>query len=199
MCTACLAALPGRDLPRCRLCARRLPSGAICGACLAKPPLQAAAVAALDYAEPTDQLIGQFKFERRVGLAPLLADLLAQALDGQSRADLIIPVPLSPARLRERGYNQAWELARRLPAHLGTADWQSVSRVIDTPPQRTLPAPERRSNLRSAFLVHRRLDGLRIAVVDDVMTTGSTVHEMARVLRRAGAREVVLWVVCRAP
>jgi ComF family protein len=111
-------------------------------------------------------------------------------------------VPLAPARLAERGFNQAWELARRLRAP-GRATTAALLRVRDTPHQATLPRAQRQSNLRHAFMVdpawQARLQGSDVALVDDVMTTGTTLAECAAVLRSAGARSVQAWVVARTP
>jgi ComF family protein len=115
-----------------------------------------------------------------------------------------VPVPLSDARLRERGYNQAWELARRIARRTGTrAEASLLLRIRDTPHQLDLPPDARAGNVRGAFAIEPRrlgeLRGRRVAVVDDVMTTGSTAGEIARVLKLAGAARVEVWVVARTP
>lgn len=157
----------------------------------------------VDYAFPWDGLIAAFKFQGRPELAALLAGLLDPAL-ADAAVDLVLPVPLSAARLRERGFNQAWELARRLArARRLAADAHLLLRVRDTPHQTGLGAEERRRNLRHAFLVEpsrkAALAGRRVALVDDVLTGGATSDEAARTLREAGAAEVQLWVVARTP
>jgi ComF family protein len=124
--------------------------------------------------------------------------------DGASRPDLIVPVPLSPARLAERGYNQAWELARRLARSTGVpARADVLQRVLDTPHQADLNRAQRLLNPRGAFTVPTRrraaVAGLRIALVDDVLTTGATAREAAQALLRAGAAAVDVWVVARTP
>ncbi len=121
-----------------------------------------------------------------------------------ARPDLVLPVPLAPARLRERGYNQAWELARRVARRLAVgADPQLLLRIRDTAHQLALPPAARAGNVRGAFAVEPRrraeIAGRRIAVVDDVMTTGSTAAELAQVLKQAGAAAVEIWVVARTP
>jgi len=115
-----------------------------------------------------------------------------------------VPVPLADPRLRERGFNQAWELARRVASRLGgRADAGLLVRVRDTPHQLALPPDERAGNVRGAFAVEPRrrgeIRGRTVAVVDDVMTTGSTAAEIARVLRHAGAARIEIWVVARTP
>ncbi len=128
----------------------------------------------------------------------------AQQRDGAPSPTLLLPIPLSDARLRERGYNQAWELARRLAREPGcTADARLLLRVRDTPHQLALPPEERAGNVHAAFAIEpaRRaeLAGREVTLVDDVMTTGATVAEAARTLLQGGAREVSVWVLARTP
>jgi ComF family protein len=190
---------------RCERCALRLVSTAVlCGECLRQPPPQVRTLCVADYGFPWDQLIADFKFRGRVDLAPALAALLLQATADDAAPDLVLPVPLAPRRLAERGYNQAWELARRiararrLPASAGL-----LARPVETAHQADLPRAARLANLRAAFVVdHRRrgaLQGRRVALVDDVLTTGATVREAAATLLRAGAAAVHVWVLARTP
>jgi ComF family protein len=194
-------------LPRCRRCALKVPAGTtVCGACLTDPPPYVRTIAAVDYDHPWDGLITHFKFHAALDLAPALA---AQMLDALRRSDapvptLLLPIPLSDARLRERGYNQAWELARRLGRALRCpADARLLLRVRDTPHQLAFPPEQRAGNVRAAFAVeprrHAELHGRSVTLVDDVMTTGATVAEAARTLLQAGAAEVGAWVVARTP
>jgi len=178
-----------------------------CGACLRRPdaPVQAT-VAAVDYAFPWDRLITGFKFQRRLELGDALARLLHGAVQrsGHASPALVLPVPLSTERLRERGYNQAWELARRVARWQGCAAHASLLlRVRDTAHQLGLNERERVQNLRGAFLVEprqaARLQGCSVALVDDVTTSGATADEAARALRAAGVAQVQLWVVARTP
>ena len=189
----------------------------VCGPCLREPPPWAGAVCAEDYTFPWDRLIADFKFHGQPELAQPLADRLADAvgahLDGAAqdgagtalgRPALVLPVPLSAQRLRERGYNQAWELARRLGAALGLrADARLLQRPVDTPHQVTLPRAERARNLQGAFMVdpQRRHEvlGRSFALVDDVMTTGATLRQATLELLRAGAAEVQVWAFARTP
>ncbi len=192
-------------LPRCRRCGLRLPPPAtVCAACSATPPPFAAAFCALDYAFPWDRLIGRFKFEGEVGLAGALAPLLRRALPATVAPTLVLPVPLAPRRLAERGYNQAWELARRVAAAVGAAgDAQLLLRPVDGPHQAALPLAERHRNLRHAFLVEplrrRALAGRQVALVDDVLTSGATAGAAARALLDAGAAAVEVWALARTP
>jgi len=201
---------------RCRLCAR-WQAEVLCADCRAAfvptcPPQGEAGGlpvrAALDYAPPWSGLIADFKYGQACELAGPLAALLAQALQpglvsgAIARPDWIVPVPLSAARLRERGYNQAWELARRLAPPLGLrARADLVERLIDTPHQVGLDRQARERNLRGAFAVTPAggpvLAGRSVALVDDVCTTGATVAALAEALRRAGAGDLQVWVVAR--
>jgi ComF family protein len=199
-CVRCALVLPAND--------PAAPAPRVCGPCLRRPPPWSAAVCAEDYAFPWDRLIADLKFHDQPEVARPLAERLAQAVrDALETSDaalpeLLVPVPLSARRLRERGYNQAWELARRLGAALGIgADAQLLLRPVDTAHQATLPRAERERNLRGAFMVDpaRRsaVDGRRIALVDDVMTTGATLREATLELLRAGAAEVQVWAIAR--
>ena len=204
-------------VPRCAGCALQVPAGvARCGACLTEPLPFDQSIAAVDYAYPWDSLITRFKFHGALALAPALAHCLTDAVSrsGELRRNearsplhpppLLLPVPLSDARLRERGYNQAWELARRVARRLRCpADARLLLRVRDTPHQLAFPPAERAGNVRAAFAVDPRrsgeLRGRSVALVDDVMTTGATAAEIARVLLQAGAAQVQVWAVARTP
>lgn len=212
LCPHCLARWT-HSAPRCRTCAIQLPaettdgsSAQQCGLCLRKPPPLDRCVAALDYAYPWDLLIQGFKFHQTLDLVGLLLERLDCALDVEevSAPDWLLPVPLSTQRLRERGFNQCWELARRLAARRQLrCSAAMLLRVRDTPHQLALPAEQRAANVRQAFLIDPRqthhLRGRHVAVLDDVMTTGATIHELALTLRRAGALSVQAWVLARTP
>ena len=179
----------------------------VCLSCLREPPAWRAAVCAEDYAFPWNDLIGDFKFRCDVGLATLLADRLAAALrqtPGGTEVDLLLPVPLSTPRLQHRGFNQAWELARRLGDLLRIpAEPHVLQRPVDTHHQAELSLQERSLNLKGAFMVNPQarpaVAGRRVALVDDVMTTGSTFREATRALLQAGAGSVDVWAVARTP
>lgn len=177
-------------------------AGLTCGRCLAVPPPFDGAVAAVDYAHPWSSLLLDFKFHGALDLAGALATRLRHAVSQATGPPpaLLLPVPLSAARLRERGFNQAWEVARRLglPARPDV-----VLRTRDTPRQADLPLADRAANLRGAFAVRpdRRawVAGRRIGIVDDVLTSGATAAALATALRQAGAAEVLVWAVARTP
>ena len=194
-------------VPRCGRCALRVPEGtALCGACITEAPAQDGAFAAMDYAHPLDHLIARFKFSDALDLASSFARRMQAAWQssGAAQVDMLLPVPLSAQRLRERGFNQSWELARRLAASIGCqADARLLLRIKDSPHQLAFPVDRRASNVNGVFAVEPRrngeLQGKTIAIVDDVMTTGATMGEIARVLKRAGAAQVHAWVLARTP
>ena len=193
LCPSCDADLPRLAAPCCPRCALPSPRGELCGRCLNEAPHYDATVAALAYEFPADVLVHALKFRGELAIAGLLGGLLSNQIN-TVEIDRVIPVPLSSARLRERGYNQSVEIARRLGAQL---DLALCVRERDTPAQMDLPYAERRRNVRGAFRCTRPLAGARVAVVDDVMTTGATLNEVASVLKQAGAARVVNWVVAR--
>ena len=200
LCEGCEADLPRLAQPACPVCALPSPGAAVCGTCLARPPAYDATGAALRYAFPADRLVQAFKYRHALGLGPTLAAMLATAISSRPdlRADVVVPLPVTIARLAERGYNQSLEIARLLPrAPLTAFEPGALERTRHAPPQADLPWKERERNVKGAFTARRRLDGLTVAVVDDVMTTGATVGEAARTLKAAGAARVVNWVVAR--
>ena len=206
LCTDCIECYAAA-VPRCARCGLRLGRPApACGACLLDVPPFEHTVCAVDYGFPWDTLISDFKFHGRPELAAVLAGRLQAAVQAAAAAPprWIVPVPLAPARLAERGYNQAWELARRLAPALGLrADAGLLWRIAGGAHQAGLGRAERQRNLRGAYLADARrrneLQGSRVALVDDVMTTGATAREAATALLRGGAAAVDVWVVARTP
>lgn len=204
VCGRCVERFAPRGVARCGRCAAPCPVP-VCAECLCAAPPQSRAVAALTYAYPWDRVLSALKFRAGLELAPVLADLLAQAVRACAAApqvDIVTAVPLGRERLRERGYNQAWELARRVARTLALpAEAHALQRLADTPQQAALPRGRRLANVRGCFGVERaeRVRGQRVALVDDVMTTGATLREAARVLLDAGAARVEVWVAARTP
>jgi ComF family protein len=198
LCAPCSASLPGIACA-CPVCALPAPPGSVCGDCLARPPPFDAAVAAWVYAFPVDRLVHAFKYGGQLALAEPLALALIDALDRRSRPapDVVVALPLSPARQRKRGFNQAGEIARRVARAIGRPLVPGLARARDSPPQAALAWADRARNVRGAFVASAALAGLRVAIVDDVMTTGATLAAAARAARRAGARNVEAWVVAR--
>jgi len=201
-CRTCRGELVGARTG-CRQCALVLAREVeACGQCLARPPPFDTAFAAFVYAPPVDGLVQAFKFNADLAAGRVLARLLAEALAERraARPDVMVPVPLNWRRRWRRGFNQAEWLCRDLSRHLGGLPWAGLlARRRATPAQSELPAGRRRGNVRGAFEIARLPRGTtRVALVDDVMTTGATLAECARTLRRAGVRHVDVWVVARA-
>ncbi len=203
--SAGLCAPCSRELPRvgkaCRQCALPGPfEDTPCGACLRRPPAFGSAAAALMYDYPVDRLVQSFKFGRSLAAGDVLAAELAAALASRrtmTRPDVAVPVPLHALRRAQRGFNQSEWLGRRVARRLGIPLRTGLlHRVRRTRAQSGLARADRSRNLRGAFR-SRGVEGLRIALVDDVLTTGTTLDECARTLRAAGAAEIEVWVAAR--
>ena len=200
-CILCADPGDGRDL--CRACTDDLPW--LAGSCLPALPLSFAALA---YDFPVDQLILHLKFRQGLVAGRVLGELLAEGLrrgpwerphGPRFSPDLIIPIPLHPSRLRERGHNQALEIARPVSKALGIPirhRW--CRRIRATDPQSDLTGPARRKNMVGAFEADPRVAGHSVALVDDVFTTGSTTIAASEALFQAGARAVHIWCVAKA-
>lgn len=203
LCHACERDLPWNRDP-CRCCAAPLPPGdgtRVCGQCLRQPPVWHAAASPFRYAWPLDQLIQRFKFKADLATGRLLGNMLAGflAADKSPPPDCVIPVPLHPSRLKERGFNQALELARpvsrrlKVPLALGLC-----RRTRPTEIQSRLDANSRQRNLQGAFEVIAPVTGLNVAILDDVITTGATVAALTSILREAGTSSIRVWSLARA-
>jgi len=204
LCRGCLQDLPYNQ-PACSRCAIGLPQPGVCGACLQRPRPFTAAVAPLVWQPPVDYLLHLFKYQSHLELAPLLGGLLAEHLQQQHHAlpELLLPTPLHPRRLRSRGFNQALELTRVVATRLDLPiDLQTLQRSRPTISQTGLSPRERRRNIRGAFRVDAaamdNIRGRHLAIIDDVLTTGSTAAEMSRTLLRAGAKRVDIWAIARS-
>lgn len=197
-------------IERCLRCARPLPEEApLCGECLIateSSPVQRC-LTAVDYIFPWDKLIGRFKFRNEPGWAGALGELMVQSATRQEflAPDMLLaPVPVTRARLAERGYNQAWELCRAIGRQTGLQTMaEALVRLGDTPDQHRLTRAQRLVNLRGVFVVNplmaSKLAGKRVILVDDVRTTGATLHHSALALRQVGAAEVRGLVLARTP
>jgi ComF family protein len=210
LCAGCAAQFFGGDsaVARCRRCANPLPSpdaDALCGSCGPHPPAFDVTLVAADYAIPIDQLVLQLKFGHRLALAALFARLLRDAVlrqPGFVLPALLCPVPLGPRRLAERGYNQSLEIARPLARSLGVAlHPQLASRVRETVAQSSVAPEQRQQNIAGAFAIPDAalVQGRHVGIVDDVMTSGRTLNELAATLKRHGAARVSNLVVARTP
>lgn len=202
LCEACREEFPINSYP-CQRCALPLAtaSSRLCGTCQRQPPAFDAALAPWLYGEYLAYLLRRWKFEGEQRLTPLLAELWIQQVPVCPAVDSIVPVPLHWSRQWRRGYNQAallaWELQKNWP-HLH-ADGSLLQRNRRTRAQSGMNARQRAGNLRGAFTANDRCANLRVAVVDDVLTTGATANEIARTLKTAGATHVEIWSLARTP
>ena len=198
LCPACINSLPRLTSERCPICALPTPAAEVCGACLKHAPQFDATQAVFCYEFPLDRLIQSLKYVHRLASTDFLGGELAR-LATPWRPDLILPVPLAAARLAQRGFNQALELARPLARALGAPlEISRIQRRRDTTPQAGLPWKERAKNIRHAFECEIDLTGKTVLLVDDVMTTGATLDELARTLKAHGAARVENRVLARA-
>ena len=197
LCDACSSGLPRLTAERCPVCALPTPDANTCGACLAHAPHFDATQAVFRYEFPVDSLIQALKYAHRLASADFLGKVLAQTALPH-RPDLILPVPLSQARLAQRGFNQAVEIARPLSRALGVALELTGVHRHETAPQAGLPWKERAKNIRHAFECGIDLTGRTVLLIDDVMTTGATLDELARILKAHGAARVENLVLARA-
>ena len=209
LCQACAHALPWNH-DACNHCAIPMPPGALppgalpaggaCGQCLQRPPPLQMAHAACRYEFPVNRLLPRLKFHRDLASGRLLAQLMADAFATRERPQALLAVPLHRDRLRHRGYDQALELARPLARLLRIPLLEgALRRTRATAPQSELDAAARQRNLRRAFACNAAALPAHVALVDDVMTTGATLHAAAATLPRAGVRRVDAWVCARVP
>ena len=204
LCRACRSELP-HNLHSCRLCALPLPIAAaqtVCADCARQPPVFDRCCSPLLYRPPLDRLVSGLKFHGKLRYGRLLGGLLSDFLQQQAAAapELIIPLPLHPSRLRQRGYNQALEIARPLGRRLNIpVAYRLCERRRATAPQSELEKAARQRNVRGAFACTKTIPARHVALVDDVLTTGATAGELARLLKSVGVERVDLWVAARTP
>lgn len=197
-CAACDRALPYLDVPHCPTCALPTPGGEVCGQCLKHPPRFSRTTAVFGYGFPLDKLIQAMKYNEQLVLAHAFAARLTQRIDTSSLPDLVIPMPLHPAKLRERGFNQSLLLAAKTARKLNLRLLpHACQRVRDTPPQSALPWKERKKNVRNAFRCDVDLTGKHVVLVDDVLTTGASLNALAEAVQKRGASEIWTWVAAR--
>ena len=203
LCRPCRDDMPWTGI-QCRTCGLPLSSNLdrVCGHCIRHPPQFYRTVSPLHYRFPADKLIQSFKFNRQVVAGRVLGRLLYEYVihQGVALPGVLVPVPLHPLRMLGRGYNQAWELARHTGRALGIPVLgASLRRGRHTKAQSGLSRKQRRKNVRGAFFWHGPVAaGKHVAIIDDVMTTGTTLNECARTVRKAGAKRVDVWVAARA-
>ncbi len=205
LCRPCRQELP-HNRCCCPRCALPLPPSAFpetsCGSCQRQQPVFQRSLCPYLYHAPLDWLIGGLKFNGRLLYARLLGELLGDFVAQQSTTlpDLLIPVPLHRSRLRQRGYNQALEIARPLARRFKIPiEYQACVRQRETAPQAELERATRQTNMRGAFRLTGEIKARHVAIVDDVVTTGATVSELARTLRKAGVKQMEVWAVARTP
>ena len=207
ICSSCENELPWLD-ERCRVCALPLPiDDLLCGQCARQRPAFRRVEAPWHYGFPLDALITRFKHQRQWPLGRLLAQMLGNWLayrfaEGLPRPALLLPVPMATRRLRQRGYNQAVMLGEWIAAQLAIpCDTGLLTRPLDTTAQQELDARARKRNLRNAFALTRpqAIEGLHVALVDDVLTTGATPQAAALLLRDSGAARVDVYCLARTP
>ena len=210
VCAACQAQFVAPRCARCRRCANPLAAADArweCGACQSRQPAYDATLAAAEYGAPLDQLVLELKFGGVLALAPWFASMMGEAVgarDGFELPNILCPVPLGPGRLVERGFNQALEIARPLSRRLGIPLKAALAiRALDTAAQSSVAPEQRRRNIRNAFIVApdalALVRGQHIGIVDDVMTSGATLHELAATFKRFGAARVSNFVFARTP
>ncbi len=201
LCEPCLQSLPWHTSPQCPQCGL-ISNGLVCGSCLSSPPSFDSTQALFTYDYPLDRLLQHYKYSESLHLAntfsTLLIDKELSVKAAGSKVDLIIPMPMHPIRLKERGFNQALEIARLISKDMQIKlDYTCCQRVKHTPSQASLPLMERIKNIRGAFACQQNLQDLNIAILDDVMTTGASLNELAKTLKLAGAKHVECWVIAR--
>ena len=204
LCQDCLRELPVNDnaCPQCA-CGLSQPGNAPCGSCQTHPPHYDRAIVPYHYAAPFDGFITRLKFNNQLANARLMGQLLLRTLQARMLTpplpQIILPMPLHATRLRQRGFNQALELARPLArAFALPLETRRVQRQRNTPPQSDLKQQARKQNIRNAFKVNGKLPYRHVAILDDVITTGSTVNELAKILKQCGVEYVEVWAVARA-
>ena len=196
LCSPCLSELPRHASTSCPQCGLSS-SGQLCGSCISSPPDFDATHAVFLYQYPIDKMMQRYKYGNMLNTSYTFGQLLAEKSAFEA-IDLIIPMPMHPQRLKERGFNQALEIAKVLTKNRPEKlDYKSVARQTLTPPQASLALKERVKNIKGAFKVNSDLAGKRIAIVDDVMTTGASLNELAKTLKKAGASHVECWVIAR--
>jgi len=184
---------------QCQYCALPLPnSRSVCAQCLRKPPLHNHLITLGYYQNELKKLITGFKFQQKLYAGKLLAQLLSAKLARQEKPECLLPVPLHRKRLRQRGFNQSIEIAKVIKSQLNIPiDCHSIKRINNTQPQSELPPQERYQNVKNAFRMLKPIPYRHVAIVDDVITTGSTVKALSQVLKQAGVTTIQIWCLAK--
>ncbi len=204
LCAPCIDDLPWHAKTSCPQCGLES-NGMLCGSCMHNPPDFDATHAVFSYQFPIDSMMQRYKYGNSLNIGDTFGQLVSEKINKEkrlSRIDLIIPMPMHSARIRERGFNQAHEIAKVLAKHhLEKLDCKTAKRIKLTPPQASLPLKLRVKNIKGAFEINvarlKQIQGKTIAIVDDVMTSGASLNELAKTLKKAGATHVECWVVAR--
>ena len=198
ICPACMQDLPWHTTQQCPQCSLQS-NGSICGACLNAAPSFNATTALFTYDFPVNKLLQHYKYKEMLHLSRIFGTLLSTKLTNKMQhIDIIIPMPMHPTRLKERGFNQALEIARLVAKNLHIPmNYKACQRIKLTPPQASLPLKSRIKNIRGAFKCTENIQGKHIAIIDDVMTSGASLNELAKTLKQAGAAHVECWVIAR--
>lgn len=199
VCEACIALLPILG-PACKYCALPLPNSLypLCGQCIKKPPYFDKSIVHYSYEEPLRNLLHRFKYQNGLYLSTFLAQLIINAWKGQpSYPQCLIPIPMHPKKLKKRGFNQTIILARLLSKELNIPiDFSSCQKKINTLSQAELPSNQRIQNIKNAFSI-TRIPYTHIALIDDLLTTGSTVNELSKELKKSGVKTIEIWCCAR--
>jgi len=197
LCKDCIKELPLLE-SACPRCAMPTTRSQLCGQCLTKPPVQDLSFSLFRYQDPIKRLIADFKYHDTLHLSSLFSHLMTQQLAHRVLPQCLIPIPLHPKRLRQRGYNQSSELAKDLSKQLNISySNQYLNRIIDTAPQASLPFKQRKKNIQHAFSLMNSNIPSHIALIDDVLTTGHTANAAAKILKQGGAEIIEVWTIAR--
>jgi ComF family protein len=199
LCIDCNVSLPAHPADACAQCGVASPGALVCGDCLSDPPAFDAVLTVFTYRFPLDQLIQSFKYASNLALADFFARKLVSCVRDHPLPHALVAMPLARKRLTERGFNQALLIADNTAQRLSLPiERTALVRVRETLPQSGLPWKERHANVKGAFACAIDFNGRHIALIDDVMTTGATLNEAAKVLKKQGAARVTAWVIARA-
>ncbi len=199
LCMGCNVSLPAHPVDACAQCGVASPGALVCGDCLSDPPAFDDVVTVFAYRFPLDQLIQSFKYASNLALADFFVQKLVSCVQDHPLPQALVAMPLARRRLTERGFNQALLIAEKAAQRLCLpVERTALVRIRETLPQSGLPWKERRANVKGAFACATDMTGRHIALVDDVMTTGATLNEAAKVLKKQGAARITAWVIARA-
>lgn len=200
VCQPCQQELPWHAAPFCQQCALPLPTAhpKVCGQCIKQAPAFTKTNAVFRYAFPIDRILQAYKYQERLAVADFFGRNCIEQVSKPTLIDCLIPMPLHPSRLKNRGFNQSLEIARVLSKSWDLPlDQHSCQRIKNTPPQASLKLKDRIKNMNNAFECHGQFDGQHILVIDDVMTTGASLNALAKSILKAGAASVNCLVMAR--